>query len=870
MSIIKDKKKIFRLVSFVISIVAVLTIVFSVKKFGLGAFFNDEIKIYQEKAPTEQSDGFRINSIRLGDKLVDVNDLNIVGWKKSNTLTGYPLYTDGYETGNMITFKVSPKFMFNNPVINWQLGPENWRAFVSYQDTKVMQLNAYAEVENNSSVSINYPSFISVLLQYSMMILAILGLSYLLNKVFNSFYDTNENKLKIKEGFIFIAKQIPKILILGLTYFAFSLIFDSRIPDSPLYLLGASMKKNDMFAVISLVAIFAIGFNYYLKKNERISYIYGLCLYFVNPLVVFLICEFAYNPDVWDMSILYILLNAFIILLLQTFIFLITRSWKISTISVLVTLLAFGMANDVLMELRDSPLIPAFLGMLGVATDVAGETVISFSGKSLAAAAYAFMWMFILFSQPHIKAKLTLKKYFIPLISYSALMFAVIMASSTYLIEHSRVGVNLWRPSRTYYVEGSPYSFYRLAVNQMLRAPENYSKGNVEKILEKYNKEDENAVKSDKKPNIIMIQSEAEADYNEIGNLQLNKNPLSFQLGLKDNAIQGKLHVSVLGGGTVNTEYEALTGNSLTFFPDGSYPFQQYVDEGANSIGRLLENQGYDTYITHPNKSTNYSRQEVWKNLGFNDIDFLESYNGDKEENTSEYLKSQSDEYAHGHVSDKFLFEKLIEKYKNKGDKPLFSYLVTMQNHGGYPGSETGNIDIVGHEGENNGANEYLNLLSESDKAFEELVNYFKNSDEPTIICIYGDHQPQNYKYFMDLAYGEGNYGNYETHWTPLTIWANYTIPEVKDLEISANYLSAFLFKVAGLGLRTSAYQNYQLDMMQKYPIMTRYNNKDTTFTEVTENSDFIKKKQELDSIIYYNVKDPDRNNKYFINPAEK
>ncbi|MDO4594618.1 MAG: LTA synthase family protein [Tissierellia bacterium] len=762
--------------------------------------------------------------------------------------------------------------MFHNPKVNWATGENYWRVYVSYQDSKIMELNGFNDFESTSDVTINYPSIVSIIGQYLIVISAIIFLTiFFVNLCDQSIID---KKLNIKRLLKFILNQIPKAILVVCLFLAFQLLYDNRIADTPLYLFGISMKKYDMFKYVILMSFSALGLNYLLRKFDRASNIYSLAIFFLNPLISFLLLEFAYNPSIGEMSILYVILNSLMLLGIQGFIFMLTRSRKISTAIILIVAISFGIVNDVLMTLRDSPLIPAFLGMLGVAGDVAGDTVIEFSGKNISAFIFAALWLLVLISPPRIRRNLSIKKYFIPLISYSAILFAIVIGSSHYYVTHAKVGVNLWRPSRTYYVEGSPFSFYRLAVDQMLKKPDNYSAKNVEDVLEKYytgenldpSKPED---KSDKKPNIIMIQSEALADYFRVAKLKLTENPLEFTRSLKENTIQGNLHVSVLGGGTVNTEYEALTGNSLSFFPGGSYPFQQYVNDGATSIGRLLENQGYDTYITHPNKRTNYSREEVWGNLGFKNMEFLNAYTGDEEEDSEAYKKANSDDFAHGHVSDKAVFERIEEKYKNKSDKPLFSYVVTMQNHGSYPGNYQGEIEVEGHEGEDAGANEFINLVKKSDDDFKELVDFFTNFDEPTIICIYGDHQPQNYKYFMDIAYGPGNYGNYETHYTPLTIWANYDIKEEPFKEISANYLSAYLFSVAGNGLKLSAYQNYQLDMMRKYPIMTRFNNKDDMGQEVTEDSNFLEKRNELDNIIYYNVKDSKRDDKFFIEPAE-
>ena len=38
--------------------------------------------------------------------------------------------------------------------------------------------------------------------------------------------------------------------------------------------------------------------------------------------------------------------------------------------------------------------------------------------------------------------------------------------------------------------------------------------------------------------------------------------------------------------------------------------------------------------------------------------------------------------------------------------------------------------------------NQYLSLVKHSDDAFAELIDYFSRQTAPTVICMFGDHQP--------------------------------------------------------------------------------------------------------------------------------
>lgn len=71
-----------------------------------------------------------------------------------------------------------------------------------------------------------------------------------------------------------------------------------------------------------------------------------------------------------------------------------------------------------------------------------------------------------------------------------------------------------------------------------------------------------------KKPNIIYIMNESLADFSKIGTVNYNRDPLEFIHSMKDNTISGLDYVSVFGAGTSNSEFEAMTGNTMKFFSE--------------------------------------------------------------------------------------------------------------------------------------------------------------------------------------------------------------------------------------------------------------------------------------------------------------
>ena len=123
-----------------------------------------------------------------------------------------------------------------------------------------------------------------------------------------------------------------------------------------------------------------------------------------------------------------------------------------------------------------------------------------------------------------------------------------------------------------------------------------------------------------------------------------------------------------------------------------------------------------------------------------------------------------------------------------------------MQNHGSYwrhYDNFTPDVSIIGGSGTYLSSTEqYLSLIKRSDQAFENLVDYFKDADEPTIILMFGDHQPADYVVDAVEDIKENDLQNQQLRYkVPYVMWANYDIQESTDDVTSANYLGVKLME---------------------------------------------------------------------------
>ena len=245
--------------------------------------------------------------------------------------------------------------------------------------------------------------------------------------------------------------------------------------------------------------------------------------------------------------------------------------------------------------------------------------------------------------------------------------------------------------------------------------------------------------------------------------------------------------------------------------------FKILVDskEKADKLFAELKEQGYKGNLAlHPYLASGWNRVQVYDYMGFDHF-----YSETDFKNPTMYRKYISDE------SDFKKIEELYEKRTEK-DEPFYLFNVTMQNHGGFDKTYSNfhnDIQITDNH-KNEQAEQYLSLVKKTDDAFKQLVEYFSKVKEPTIIVMYGDHQPAVQSSFYDSLFGKsaGSLTNEELmnkYRTPFIIWANYDIKEKTIDKMSANYLTAYEMNEAGL--ETSPYQKFLLKLRKKLPVLT-------------------------------------------------
>ncbi len=402
--------------------------------------------------------------------------------------------------------------------------------------------------------------------------------------------------------------------------------------------------------------------------------------------------------------------------------------------------------------------------------------------------------------------------------------------------------------------------------------PDGYDASVVKEVEQQYSSD--SVTDTDKnRPNMIVIMDEAYADIQDVGDFKTDTEVMPFYESLTDNTIKGKLYVSAYKGDTANTEYEFLSGDSMGFLPASTSPYQLYIRKFFPTLTRNLTLDNYSGILAmHPYLPNGYNRQAVYAMMGFSDFISEEDY--------------PEDAFRIGeHISDEADFDRIISEYekaKEQSDEPFYIFNVTMQNHSPYTEDRVNleeAVNVLDDNFSDDEVKQYLNLIHASDAALGKLVNYFENTDDPTVIVFFGDHQPGInggiYKKLLgtDVEALDGK-DRYQIYYSKYLVWANFDFDETAfapKTEFSVNYLQAYILNM--FGMKMSGYSKFLIDLMEDVPIINTYGyvGADGNYYTIDDTSSPYYDKVKLYNILCYNhlIDIDNRVNSFFELKAE-
>ena len=577
-----------------------------------------------------------------------------------------------------------------------------------------------------------------------------------------------------------------------------------------------------------------------IRLSERANRITSWGWFVLAPFAVYFSLLYMnaskFSIKFFELNRIALVLTFVFLFLLETAVLILTGSIRFAVVTMAVLIAALGIANSFVISFRGMALSAADLFSLGAAASVASEYTYELDW-------YMYMELLCTLAICMFSLKLHGGRILHPALRAAVLVLWCGVAGSFYylccrtdFLEQHDIRSQGFTHQLRYKNYDMIFTTLTTCFYLSVEKPEEYSLDKVKEIAAPYLADGKNKAASDDKntastsgnaaanaaiaagetPNLIVIMNESFADYTSIGKgLDLSEDCMPFIHSLTENTIKGTAYVSIFGGNTPNSEYEFLTGNTMGFLPASSVGFNLFVRGNLPSIASELKSQGYETLAMHPYRGTNYRRNLVYPQIGFDTFYTRDDFTQAK--------------YIRSYISDDTLAQRIItefNKHEESTDTPLFSYNVTIQNHGGYFASNTRNLDlditVEDPEVDQTKTTLYVNLIRESDQMLQNLVNYFEDKEAPTVIVMFGDHQANlgdnTYEYLVGNEDEISREERMEKYKVPFVIWANYDIPEETIERTSLNYLYSIL--ADRLDFPMTGYQKYLLALSEKIPAL--------------------------------------------------
>ena len=566
------------------------------------------------------------------------------------------------------------------------------------------------------------------------------------------------------------------------------------------------------------------------------------------------VCVEAYNRGYWHVGARVSYENAapfssmFMLNMLLYYLFFLSLAFLFGSFSAgyaaaAAILMGVAIVNFYVQQFRGTPIVPWDFLSIRTAANVAGGFEYKIYWQMLLA---TFGFVFLLLTAGKMKAKLRFLPVRIGAFVIAAAALVILISGLQKDEQKSFWGIDttLFTPNVRYTKNGFWPAFLSNISFLNIDRPDGYSAKKAAEIAQEADREYSAPEKADSSlssekpsaqhPNIIVIMNEAFSDLSVLGDFNTSEDYMPNFRSLMEEYTGGHLMVSVKGGNTANTEYEFLSGDTMAFLPQGSVVFQQYINSEIPTIATYLKQFGYETIGMHPYQGSGWERNRVYPLMGFDEFLDQNAFSG------ADKLRN--------YISDKGAFDKVIELFENKEEGTRqFQFLVTMQNHSGFSPKDTDNgfreeillTDAPAQTASVVTAERYLTLIRYSDQAFGELIDYFgKHVTEPTMIVMFGDHEPNDYvTEVIDNLVGNDSFvtasdnsgaadateeslEDVQKHYqVPFVIWNNFGVEKNEDIELtSVNYLGAMLLEEAGFPL--SDYHKLELNLQKKIPAL--------------------------------------------------
>ena len=535
--------------------------------------------------------------------------------------------------------------------------------------------------------------------------------------------------------------------------------------------------------------------------------------------VGFYLMERPWNGQLFSMDPYYAALNLCVLGALFAIVYAAGQRTRGAVVLFLAACLLAGVANHFVILFKGQPIVPADLFALSTAASVGGGYTFALDARLLEALAVFAVASTAVAYVPKVAA--TPRRAVANGACALALAgcFGWWMGSSN-IEEAYACTVDVWGVKESYAEQGSALCFLKRVQDLSPARPEGYDADDVAALLGSLGGRAPEAADAAEAPTVVAIMNETFSDLSRYPGLAgTDARPAHYYEIAAEALEAGDAYASALGGGTCNSEFEFLTGSSMGHLGGGVYPYVLYDLDGAESLVSYFDALGYGTHAIHPAESTNWRRDRVYDQLGFDEF--------------SDEGAFADAETLRGLTTDRATYDYVLDLLE-ADESPQFIFDVTLQNHGGYDvGGLSDELAVsvpLGDGSTSSELDEYASVIRQADRDLAYLVDHLNALDRPVVLCFFGDHQPGFSDWLFEATHDGaaaddlGLEAVQERYTVPYLIWANDAAraqgahgPDGgADGRTSLNYLGSKLVEAAGLP--TTSYQRFLLAVREAIP----------------------------------------------------
>ncbi|MCL2099966.1 MAG: LTA synthase family protein [Oscillospiraceae bacterium] len=500
--------------------------------------------------------------------------------------------------------------------------------------------------------------------------------------------------------------------------------------------------------------------------------------FLVSQCIVLIVCEFLY----------------FITFLPHTPLFIVFTAVTMADI-----------ANTAKIGFRNEPIVFTDLLLIGETVNIASQYPLNMQ-KHLPPLLAVFI-IFLIIPVFLKRVKINIKKRIIAglaAFSVTVLFFAHALISDNSLVEKT-AKYAVWNLADEYRQNGFVLGFTLSIKRSLIFAPDDYNKNSVREYAEALGYPENYTAEEPPEilPNVIVIMNETYWDTSNLTGIAFNNDPLESVREILAQTGNPALLAPHLGGGTANIEFEFLTGKNIVYYPPGSMIYHMFITKKHWSLAWYFREFGYSTAAIHPYYGWFWKRSTVYPLLGFENVYF----------DTDMIHTDKKGRY----VSDEAVSKEIISRYEllsGEGRKPVFTFAVTMQNHGPFYARYFGGdalIQILNPTDEHTArtVETFAEGVRYASEAFIYLTKYFAAEPRPTYIIMFGDHAPAAVPDMEDLYAISENPGLseeelYNRYITPIVIWTNQAGHDFEETAgniktVTAQMLNEEIFNITGM-----------------------------------------------------------------------